>query len=73
MEETHGKLSKSDQAYGRFKLVFHSIILIFALCLFVSSIVGFDEMERAPLYLTLAIVFNIQSVYELYKIKKQGQ
>ena len=67
MGETFWKLNKSNGAYRKFKLIFHSIILIFALCLLGASILGFNEMERAPFYITLSILFIIQSVVVLYK------
>jgi len=57
-------MSETNEAYRKFKLVFHSIILIIAICLIV---VGFQEFDRALLYLILGILFAIQSLYSLYK------
>ncbi|GGD13456.1 hypothetical protein IMZ31_22900 (plasmid) [Pontibacillus sp. ALD_SL1] len=65
------KITESNEGYRRFKLVFHSIILIFALCLIASSFLGFDDMERAPLYLSIGILFSIQSLFGLHKSGKQ--
>lgn len=65
----HGgdSMSKSNERYRKFKLSFHSIILIFAIGLIISSIVGFNEMERAPLYLMLGLLFAAESAFGLYK------
>ncbi|MDO6449204.1 hypothetical protein [Oceanobacillus profundus] len=53
--------------YRKFKISFHLIILIFAIGLIISSILGFNEMDRALLYLILGILFALESTYGLYK------
>jgi len=68
MEEKKDKLNKSDDGYRRFKLMFHSIILIIAICFI---IVGFQDLDRALLYLILGILFVIDSIFGLYKNVKQ--
>ncbi|WP_275896251.1 hypothetical protein [Paraliobacillus sediminis] len=36
-----------------------------------ASITGFNEMERSSLYLILGILFIIESIFGLYKNRKQ--
>ncbi|MGY0691873.1 hypothetical protein ACW2QC_03660 [Virgibacillus sp. FSP13] len=60
-------MSKTDEGYRKFKIGFHFTILIFAIGLIISTIVGFNDMERALLYLILGILFVGESIFGLYK------
>ncbi|WP_106497303.1 hypothetical protein [Lentibacillus sp. Marseille-P4043] len=60
-------MGKTDEGYRKFKVSFHFIILSFAIGLIISTIVGFNDMERASLYLILGILFAGESIFGLYK------
>ncbi|RDW17235.1 hypothetical protein [Oceanobacillus chungangensis] len=55
------------KGYRKFKISFHLIIFVFAIGLILSSIVGFNEVDRALLYLILGILFALESSFGLYK------
>lgn len=55
------------KGYKRFKLVIQSIILIFGIGLIFASVAGWNEMDRALLYLILGIIFIADSTFGLYK------
>lgn len=50
-----------------FKLVFHLFIFICAIGFIITSIVAWNELDRALLYLLLGLIFTIESVVGLYK------
>lgn len=56
-----------NKGYKRFKIIFHVFILIFATGLIIASIAGWNDMERALLYLILGILFAAESIFGLYK------
>ncbi|QKY69390.1 hypothetical protein [Lentibacillus sp. CBA3610] len=60
-----------NKSYRRFKLIFHSFIFIFAVGLILASIAGWNEMDRAMLYLILGIVFAAESIFGFYKNFRQ--
>jgi hypothetical protein len=43
------------------------VILVFTIGIISASIAGWNEMDRAPLYLIFWIVFITESIFELYK------
>ncbi|MCL7749570.1 hypothetical protein [Halalkalibacter alkaliphilus] len=47
---------------------FHIIILLFAIGVTASVIIGDSELGRETLYLTLGIMIGIGSIYQIYKI-----
>lgn len=53
--------------YRKFKISFDVIILIFATGLIIAATIGFNEMDRALLYLILGIIFALQRIVGLYK------
>lgn len=60
-------MSKTDEGYRKIQLGFHLIILLFAIGIIISSLFGFREMERAPLYLILGLLFTAESIYGIFK------
>lgn len=67
MNSIGGNTVSESNGYRKFKISFHLIIVIFAIGLIITSILGFNEKERALLYLILGIVFVLQSTFGLYK------
>ncbi|WP_058309102.1 hypothetical protein [Gracilibacillus massiliensis] len=63
-------LSKAGEGNRKFKVVFHSIILLFGITLIVAYTFGMDELERGLLYLILGILLTIESIFVLYKYFK---
>ncbi|PBB04600.1 MULTISPECIES: hypothetical protein [Salimicrobium] len=60
-----------NKSYRRFKLIFHSFIFIFAIGVIIASIAGWNEMNRALLYLILGIIFATESIFGFYKNFRQ--
>jgi len=57
----------------KFEFGFHIFILLFAIGVIVSSIVGASELDRGTLYLTLGIMIGIGSLYQIYKIIRSSK
>ncbi|GAB4075194.1 hypothetical protein GCM10028778_26970 [Barrientosiimonas marina] len=51
----------------RFKLIFHTFVLIFAIGITFDSIASWNELNRELLNLILGIVLGAASIYGLYK------
>ncbi|QDP41518.1 hypothetical protein [Radiobacillus deserti] len=60
-------LNQSEEGYRKFKVVYHSIILLFGLTLIITYIFGARQMDRGLLFLVLGIVFTLESVFGLCK------
>ncbi len=60
-------MSKAGEGDRKFKVIFHSIILLFGITLIVAYIFGMDELERGLLYLILGILLTLESIFVLYK------
>jgi hypothetical protein len=57
--------------YKKFSLIFHFIIALFALAIIYSSIIGWNEMDRSPLYLLLGIGIFASRLASIVKAAKQ--
>lgn len=62
-------MNKVDERSRKFKLVFYSIILLVSIIIIASAMAGFQEMERALLYLIAGGFIFIDSIVQLYKNK----
>ena len=57
---------------NKHELGFHIFILLFAIGVVVSSIVGASELDnRGTMYLTLGTMIGFGSLYQIYKIAKR--
>ncbi|MFU0788436.1 MAG: DUF2644 domain-containing protein [Virgibacillus proomii] len=63
------KLDENKQ-YNKFVIVFNAIITLFALGIIISSIIGWNDMERASLYLILGVIIVLNRLWWIYKIIK---
>lgn len=61
-------MMNSSKRNKKFEIGFHIIILLFAIGVIVSSIIGASELGRETLYLTLGTMIGIGSLYQIYKI-----
>lgn len=55
-----------NEKYVKFKIIFHLFILLFAIGVTFSSIVEWNKLDRALLYLILGIIFIVESLLGLY-------
>ena len=56
----------------KLELGFHIFIILFALGVILSSIVGYKEMERSTMYILLGIVIGVSHLFQVFKtVRKQ--
>ncbi len=60
-----------SKSYKKFSIVFHSIIILFALAVICSSIIGWNELDRSLLYLLLGIGIFASGLASIVKAAKQ--
>ncbi|WP_142675796.1 hypothetical protein [Bacillus taeanensis] len=60
----------SEQTAKKLKLGYHIFITLFAMGIIISSVLGYEEMERATMYIILGIIIGMGSVFQIFKIAK---
>jgi len=55
----------------KLEIGFHIFISLFALVVILSSIVGYEEMERATMYILLGIVIGGSHLFQIFKTVKK--
>lgn len=61
----------SEQSAKRLKISYHAFITLFAIGVILSSVLGYEEMERATMYIILGIGIGGNSLFQIFKIVKK--
>ncbi|WEG18880.1 hypothetical protein PQ478_10445 [Alkalihalophilus pseudofirmus] len=57
----------SEQSVRRLKIGFHIFIILFAIGVIVSSVLVYEEMERAMMYIVLGVIIGISSLFQVFR------
>ncbi|RBW68216.1 hypothetical protein [Bacillus taeanensis] len=57
----------SEQTAKRLKIGYHTFITLFAIGVILSSVLGYEEMERATMYIILGIFIGWSSLFQIFK------
>lgn len=54
----------------KLKIGFHIFITLFMLGIIISSFFGYEEMERATMYIILGIIIGGSSLFQTFKVAR---
>ncbi|MFC0560771.1 hypothetical protein [Halalkalibacter alkalisediminis] len=57
----------SEQTAKRLKIAFHIFMTLFAIGVIVSSVLGYEEMERAMMYIILGVIIGMSSLFQIFR------
>ncbi len=59
---------KNQKGTKKLEIAFHIFITLFAVGIIVSSFLGYEELERATMYLILGAIIGLSSLFRLIKL-----